>query len=141
MLYAASQGMRAVYLYAPRQVGMRACNNNNMRNPSLHFLFCHTLSRNGNTVEQNLILVNYTTNMSIYRGKTFRKMLMRVGEVRSLVQCFFHVMALTATATKVLREEVQHILGMKNPSVHSCGNIPVSCQSQRITECSISFDA
>ena len=35
-LYAARQSsrMKAVY-YAPRQ-GMRACNNNNMRNPSLH---------------------------------------------------------------------------------------------------------
>ena len=49
VLYAAAQGMRAVYLYAARQgdegsiyaarQGMRACNNNNMRSPSLHLFY------------------------------------------------------------------------------------------------------
>lgn len=44
-------------------------------------------------------------------------MLLRVGELRSLVSCDVNVMALTATATKGLREEVQHIIGMKSPYI------------------------
>ena len=56
-----------------------------------------TLSKNDNTVEQNLILVNY--RICPFTGGKLRKILMRVGEVRSSVQCSFHVMALTAIAT------------------------------------------
>ena len=39
---------------------------------------------------------------SITRGESFRKVLLRVGELRSLVASEVNVMALTATATKAL---------------------------------------
>ena len=54
---------------------------------------------------------------SITRGESFRKILLRVGELRRLVVRKVNVMALTATATKALRVEVQHIVGMKSPTV------------------------
>ena len=41
----------------------------------------------------------------------------RIVEVRSLIPPSVHMMCLTATATKSLREEVIAILGMKNPEV------------------------
>lgn len=53
------------------------------------------------------------------RGETFRKTLLRIGEVRSLVPESVCVMALTATATKSLKLDVIRILGMRNPAVIS----------------------
>ena len=44
-------------------------------------------------------------------------MLLRIGELRSLIPSEVHMMALTATATVTLREEVISILGMKNPVI------------------------
>ena len=43
----------------------------------------------------------------------------RIVEVRSLMPPSVHMMCLTATATKTLREEVMVILGMKNPEIIS----------------------
>ena len=51
------------------------------------------------------------------RGQTFRKVLLRIAEIRSLVPPGVHMMSLTATATTSLRQEVSGILGMKNPLV------------------------
>lgn len=50
-----------------------------------------------------------------FRGESFRRVLFQVGELRSLVSSDVNVMALNATATKGVREEVQHIIGMKSP--------------------------
>ena len=44
-------------------------------------------------------------------------MLLRIGEVRSLVPSSVHMLALTATATRPDHEEVIRVLGMKNPSI------------------------
>ena len=51
------------------------------------------------------------------RGDTFRTNLTRIGELRSIVPSGVPVMALTATATKTLRQAVMTIIGMQNPSV------------------------
>lgn len=51
------------------------------------------------------------------RGDTFRTVLGRVGEVRSLLPEGVKVMALTATATRSLHQVVCHLLGMKNPCI------------------------
>ena len=50
-------------------------------------------------------------------GGTFRKALLKVGELRSLAHEAVNVMALTATATAVVRQEVEQVLGMKKPTV------------------------
>ena len=50
-------------------------------------------------------------------GETFRNVLLRIGEVRSLVPSSVRMLALTATATRPVREEVMRVLGMKNPSI------------------------
>ena len=55
-----------------------------------------------------------------YRGETFRQLLLRIGEVRSLLPPGTHLMALTATATKLLRKNVAQILGMSGESVVAC---------------------
>ncbi len=46
-------------------------------------------------------------------------MLLRIGEVRSLLPKATNIMALTATATTKLRVEAAGILGMKNPVIVS----------------------
>lgn len=55
--------------------------------------------------------------MFLYRGESFRKVLLRIGEIRSLISSCVCVMALTATATKALRQDVQKIIGMKSPAI------------------------
>lgn len=52
-----------------------------------------------------------------YRGDSFRALLSRVGEVRSLLPNGVHVMALTATATKTVRLAVSKTLGLKKPYI------------------------
>ena len=49
------------------------------------------------------------------RGTTFRHVLARVGEVRSLIPSSVHVMALTATATSSDRIAVTQMIGLQNP--------------------------
>ena len=49
------------------------------------------------------------------RGEEFRKEYSRLGEVRSILPQNVHVMALTATATKVIRSNVCEVLGMESP--------------------------
>ena len=54
-----------------------------------------------------------------YRGETFRKLISRIGEIRSLIPERVNVMALTATATTKLRREVAAIIGLNNEVVVS----------------------
>lgn len=56
-------------------------------------------------------------NIYIPRGETFRRVLSRVGEVRSLLPKRVNIMALTATATVTLRKEVARMISMKNEAV------------------------
>ncbi len=51
----------------------------------------------------------------ICRGSTFRPVLLKLGELRSLMPENVNVMALTATATKHVRLELAKIIGMINP--------------------------
>ena len=53
----------------------------------------------------------------IHRGETFRKVMLRVSEIRSLLPERTKILALTATATTTLRLEVSRILGMCDPLV------------------------
>jgi ATP-dependent DNA helicase RecQ len=48
-------------------------------------------------------------------GTSFRDAFLRIKEVRSLMPSGVNIMALTATASKTLREKVQLFLGMRNP--------------------------
>ena len=50
-------------------------------------------------------------------GDIFRQTMLRIHEVRSLVPTSMCLLALTATATKSIREDVSKILGMRNPLV------------------------
>ena len=53
-----------------------------------------------------------------YRGETFRYVLTRIGEVRSLIPSSVHVMALTAAATRSDRIAVTRtIIGLNSPYV------------------------
>ena len=49
-------------------------------------------------------------------GAKFRPMLLKVGELRSLMPANVNVMALTATATRSLRLELAKIIGMIKPT-------------------------
>ena len=49
----------------------------------------------------------------------FRKLLLRIGEVRSLLPSEVKIMALTATATTKLRTDVSRAIGLKNELVIS----------------------
>ena len=53
----------------------------------------------------------------ISRRESFRKVLLKVGEVRSLVCESINLMALTATATCAVRHDVKCVLGMKKPTI------------------------
>ena len=65
----------------------------------------------------NYISEGLTLVYIAHRGGTFRKALLKVGELRSLAHEAVNVMALTATATAVVRQEVEQVLGMKKPTV------------------------
>ncbi|KAL5481472.1 hypothetical protein EMCRGX_G021638 [Ephydatia muelleri] len=52
-------------------------------------------------------------------GESFRKEFRQLGEIRSLIPPSTRVMALTATASTKTRQEVIHILGMRNPSINA----------------------
>lgn len=73
---------------------------------------------------------------SKFRGDDFRKEYSRLGDVRSILPPKVNVMALTATATKKLREEICTTLKMKNPTV-----ISVSPDKPNITLYVSSFTA
>ena len=77
----------------------------------------HILSKNGNAIYR--FTIHSMTSLSYwpFRGQTFRKVLQRIGEVRSLVPSSINLMALTATAKKSLQEEVATMLGMKAPKI------------------------
>ena len=53
----------------------------------------------------------------IHRGEEFWKVLLRIGEIRSLIPEGISMMCLTATATKQMCREVSGIIGMNNPKV------------------------
>ncbi len=55
----------------------------------------------------------YTIIIHYDRGETFRRLLLRIGEIRSLLPAHAKIMALTATATAALRMEVSKIVGMR----------------------------
>ena len=53
----------------------------------------------------------------LYRGQTFRAVLDRIGEVRSILPGGVNIMALTATAPKTLRYSVTRTVGMHDPYI------------------------
>ena len=53
----------------------------------------------------------------LFRGQTFRTVLDRIGEVRSILPEGLNIMALTATATKTLWYSVSRTIGMHNPFI------------------------
>lgn len=55
--------------------------------------------------------------IQIYRGEEFRKVLLRIGEIQSLIPEGISMMCLTATATKQMCSEIIGIFGMKNVKV------------------------
>ena len=55
--------------------------------------------------------------LQLFRGESFRSVLKRIGEVRSLLPRGVNVMALTATATKAIRLSVSRTIGLNNPYV------------------------
>ena len=59
----------------------------------------------------------FILSCTTYRGETFRYVLTRIGEVRSLIPASVHVMALTATATRSDRIAVTRTIGLKSPYV------------------------
>ena len=50
-------------------------------------------------------------------GESFQNALLKVGEIRSLVCESVNIMALTATTTCAVRQDVESALGMKHPVV------------------------
>ena len=66
----------------------------------------------------------------IHRGESFRKVLLKVGEVRSLVCESINVMALTATATCAVRHDVECVLDMKKPTI-----VVISPSKANILQC------
>ena len=52
-------------------------------------------------------------------GETFRKLLLRIGEIRSLLPDQARIMALTATATEKLRKTASSIIGLRDEVVVS----------------------
>ena len=70
--------------------------------------------------------------MFFNREETFRSILLKTGELRSLVFPTVHLMALTATATSSLRKKFISVFGMRNPIITylsaCCSNIVYSVQ-------------
>ena len=58
-----------------------------------------------------------TCNLYLYRGQTFRTVLDRIGEVRSILPGGLNIMALTATATKTLQYSITRTIGMRDPYI------------------------
>lgn len=61
----------------------------------------------------------YCSNYYFFRGDSFRSVLLRIGEIRSLSPREAKILALTATATTTLRKHVVSILGMRDPYIVS----------------------
>ena len=51
------------------------------------------------------------------RGESFRKQMSRIGEIRSLLPPEVPILALTATITKRVRNEVSNTLGLRNEAI------------------------
>ena len=74
----------------------------------------HIELRNG--IYYSHIILPLSCHVTIFiRGTTFRLVLARVGEVRSLIPSSVHVMALTAIATSSDRIAVTQMIGLQNP--------------------------
>ena len=56
---------------------------------------------------------------SLHRGDTFRTVLSRIGEIRSLLPGSVNILALTATASRNLRIQVTRMIGMEDELVIS----------------------
>ena len=59
--------------------------------------------------------VNFIVLPVTCMGETFRSVLLRTGEIRSLVSDKVRFLVLTATATAKLRKRVMDVLGMQKP--------------------------
>ena len=64
----------------------------------------------------SMLMKRFTSMGFFYRGESFRRVLLKVGEVRSLVCESVNMMALTATATNAVQKEVERVLGMRKPT-------------------------
>ena len=71
------------------------------------------------TIRTWLILYGYIMLLflSILRGQAFRKIMLRISEIRSLLPAEVPILALTATITKAGRVEVSKTLGLCNEAV------------------------
>ena len=84
-----------------------------------------------------LFFVDLELFVTLYRGESFRKEFSHLGDVRSLIPETVHVMALTATATRLTRQLVIRILKMIHPKIVSISpnkpnikyNVQVNMQS------------
>ena len=75
-----------------------------------------TALRNGNNESiQLLCSIIFKSLFLLIRGESFRSVLLRVGELRSLLPSGVNMMALTATATSKLQKKVSSLLGMRSP--------------------------
>lgn len=61
--------------------------------------------------------IDYPVLVVLFRGESFRVVMERLGEVRSLIPQRVNIMALTATATKTVCLKVSSTLGMVRPVV------------------------
>ena len=59
----------------------------------------------------------FNVSVSLCRGDEFRKEFSRLGEVRSILPSNVNVLALTATAPRGMRIDIQKALGMAGPLV------------------------
>ena len=64
-----------------------------------------------------MIIIMYLYNRFYFRGDSFRRTLERIGEIQSILPDGVPVIALTATATTQLGNEVIKIIGMYKPQV------------------------
>jgi superfamily II DNA helicase RecQ len=70
-------------------------------------------SRNGMVICYIFLVIYHT----YFRGGSFRSVLLRIGEIRSLIPDNVNVMALIATVTKSSCTYICQILGMSKPVV------------------------
>lgn len=70
------------------------------------------------TIRTWLVLYDYNhAFINMLRGQSFRKIMSRIGEIRSLLPTEVPILALTTTITKAGRVEVSKTLGLHNEAV------------------------
>ena len=65
----------------------------------------------------SILIYEYTKSNSSFRGKFFRTVFEKLGEVRRPIPCHVHVMALTGTATKCAITNVCTKVGLLDPKI------------------------